>query len=76
MAARPTLSTSLPTGFTFATNRGAEHGDVLGTIQSALAMGDARDAHMREFVSSSLEAKGVLDEWFVDDASFRQALVL
>ena len=59
--------TSLPTGATFATNRGAEQGDVLGTVQSALVLGHARDTHLGEFLSSLLEAKGVCDEWFVDD---------
>ena len=59
--------TSPPTRVTFATNRGAEQGDVLGTIHSALVLGEARDAHMRDFFSSPLEAKGVCDEWFVDD---------
>ena len=59
--------TSLSTEATFATNRGAEQGVVLGTIQSALVLGDARGAHPRDFLSSSLEAKGVCDEWFVDD---------
>ena len=45
-----------------------EHrGDVLGTIQSSLVLGDARGAHLREFFSSPLEDKGVCDEWFVDD---------
>ena len=29
----------------FATISGAEEGDVLGTIQSALVLGDARDTH-------------------------------
>ena len=59
--------TSLPTGATFATNLGAEQGDVLGTVQSALELGQARDAHLGEFLSNPLEAKGVCDEWFVGD---------
>ena len=59
--------TSLPRKATFATNRDAEQGDVLGSIQSALVMGDAPDAHLRVFLFSPLEAKGVCDEWFVDD---------
>ena len=59
--------TSLPSGITFATKRGAEQGDVLGTIQSVLVLGDARDDKMCDFLSSPLEAEGVCDEWFVDD---------
>ena len=55
---RPTLSLLPP--FTFATNRGAEQGDVL-------VLGDALDNHMRDFLSSPLEAKGICDEWLVDD---------
>ena len=35
--------TTLPSGREFSTDRGAEQGDVLGTIQSALVLGDARD---------------------------------
>ena len=62
-----TLVISLPTGATFATNRGAEQGDVLGTIQSALVLGRARDTSLGEFFSSSLKAKGVCDVWFVED---------
>ena len=46
---------------------GGEQGDVLGTIQSALALEQARDAHLGEFFSNLLEAQGVCDEWFVDD---------
>ena len=38
--------TTLPTGATFATNWGAEQGDVLGTIQSALVLKQAREAHL------------------------------
>ena len=34
--------TTLPSGCEFSTDRGAEQGDVLGTIQSALVLGDAR----------------------------------
>ena len=40
---------------------------MLGTVQSALVLGQARDAHLGEFLSNPLEAKGVCDEWFVDD---------
>ena len=46
---------------------GGEQGDVLGTVQSALVLGQARDAHLGEFLSNPLEAKGVCDEWFVED---------
>ena len=59
--------TSLSTEATFATNRGTEQGDVLGTIQSELVLGDARDTHLRDFLSSLRKAKGVCDEGFVDD---------
>ena len=59
--------TTLPTGASFATNWVVEQGDVLGTIQSALVLGQARAAHLGEFLSSSIENKGVCDDWFVDD---------
>ena len=59
--------TTLPSGRVFPTDRGAEQGDVLGTIQSALVLGEARETHMQDFVSTPFEQKGVCDEWFVDD---------
>ena len=59
--------TTLPSGCEFSTDRGAEQGDVLGTIQSALVLGDARASHLQDFLSSPFEQKGVCDEWFVDD---------
>ena len=59
--------TTLSTQATFATNWGAEQGDVLGTVQSAVVLGQAREAHLGEFLSNLLEDKGVCDEWFVDD---------
>ena len=59
--------TTLPSGREFSTDRGAEQGDVLGTIQSALVLGDARESHLRDFLSTPFEQKGVCDEWFVDD---------
>ena len=59
--------TTLPSGREFSTDRGAEQGDVLGTIQSALVLGDARASHLQDFLSSPFEQKGVCDEWFVDD---------
>ena len=43
-----------------ATNRGAEQGDVLGTIQSALVPGHARHAHLGEFLSSPSRGQGRL----------------
>ena len=49
---KPTPSPPSPTGATFATNRETEQGDVLGTIQSALVLGQARDAHVGEFLSN------------------------
>ena len=45
--------TSLPTAATFPTNHGAEHGDVLGTIQSALVLAHVRDSHLGEFYVSN-----------------------
>ena len=63
---KPTLSPPSPQEPP-STNRGAEQGDVLGTIQSALVLGQARDAHRWEFLSNTTEDKGVCDEWFVDD---------
>ena len=59
--------TTLPTGRVFPTDRGAEQGDVLGTIQSALVLGEARETQMQDFLSTPFEQKGVCDEWFVDD---------
>ena len=59
--------TTLPSGREFSTDRGAEQGDVLGTIQSALVLGDARESHLQDFLSTPFEQKGVCDEWFVDD---------
>ena len=59
--------TTLPSGRVFSTDRGAEQGDVLGTIQSALVLGDARESHLQDFLSTPFEQKGVCDEWFVDD---------
>ena len=58
--------TTLPSGREFSTDRGAEQGDVLGTIQSALVLGDARESHLRDFLSTPFEQKGVCDGWFVD----------
>ena len=58
--------TTLPSGRAFSTDRGAEQGDVLG-IQSALVLGDARESHLQDFLSTPFEQKGVCDEWFVDD---------
>ena len=52
---------------TFATNPEAEQGDVLGTVQTALVSAQASEAHLGEFLSNPLEAKGVCDESFVDD---------
>ena len=56
-------SVAFTTRATFATNQGAEQGDVLGTVQSALVLEQAREAHL------GTEDKGVCDEWFVDDGS-------
>ena len=38
--------TTLPSSCEFSTDRGAEQGDVLGTIQSVLVLGDARESHL------------------------------
>ena len=59
--------TTLPSGRVFPTDRRAEQGDVLGTIQSALVLGEARESRMQDFLSTPFEQKGVCDEWFVDD---------
>ena len=40
---------------------------MLGTIQSVLVLGQARDTRLGEFLSNPLDAKGVCDEWFADD---------
>ena len=40
---------------------------MLGTLQSALVLGQARNAQLGEFFSNPIEAKVVCDEWFVDD---------
>ena len=52
------------------TDRGAEQGDVLGTIQSALVLGVACETHLQDFLSSPFEQKGVCDEWFDDGQCF------
>ena len=32
-----------------------------------LVLGDARESHLQDFLSTPFEQKGVWDEWFVDD---------
>ena len=61
---------TLPSGRAFSTDRGAEQGDVVGTIQSALVLGDARETHLQDFFSTPFEQQGFCDEWFVDDGQF------
>ena len=43
----------------------AEQGDVFGTISGALVPVTARAQGLADFTSSSFEAKGVRDEWYV-----------
>ena len=52
-----TPSPTLPSGRAFSTDRGAEQGDVLGTIQFALVLGDARETHMQDFLSTPFEQR-------------------
>ena len=59
-------TTGLPSGMEFSNDRGAEQGDVLGSIQSALALGEARDQHFASSNDSSVYA-GACDEWYTDD---------
>ena len=40
---------------------------MIGTIHSALFLGEARETHLRDCRSSPFEHEGVCDEWFVDD---------
>eukprot|EP00973_Karenia_brevis_P021040 2894177-Karenia_brevis.AAC.1 len=58
---------TLPSGATFSTNRGAEQGDVFGSVQSALTLGDARDAHFARSGTDASCYAGACDEWYVDD---------
>ena len=55
----------LPSGTEFCNDRGAEQGDVLGSIQSALTLGEARSHHFAS--SSDRERSGACDEWYIDD---------
>ena len=64
---KPTPSLPSPREPPSPPNRGAEQSDVLGTIRSALVLGQAREAHLGTFLSNPIEDKGVCDEWFVDD---------
>ena len=59
--------TQLSSGTSWGTNRGAGQGDVFGTISSALVLRTARAEGLAEFASSPKQAKGVCDEWYVDD---------
>jgi len=59
-------TTVLPSGMEFSNDRGAEQGDVLGSIQSALALGEAREHHFASSNDSSVYA-GACDEWYIDD---------
>ena len=52
--------TTLPSGTEVATNRGAEQGDVFGSVQSAFALGKARAEHFAL-------TPGACDEWYIDD---------
>ena len=58
-------TTVLPSGAEFSTDRGAEQGDVLGSIQSALTLGVARQ-HFASTNGSAVYA-GACDEWYIDD---------
>ena len=46
-------ATRLPSGTEFHTNKGAEQGDVFGSVQSTLALGEARKQHFATSDSSS-----------------------
>ena len=59
--------TTLPSVTECSSNRGAEQGDVPGTIQSALVLGSAREAHMHAHITSPFAQQGACDGWHVDD---------
>ena len=54
--------TTLTTGAVCATNMRAEQGDSLGTSQTALVLGEARETQLWDYHSSPFEHKGVCDE--------------
>ena len=64
---KSTSVTMLPSGVEFETNRGAEQGDVLGTIQSALSLGSARATHFATSALNRTSYEGACDEWYIDD---------
>lgn len=59
-------TTVLPSGAEFSNDRGAEQGDVLGSIQSALALGEARSHHFAASSDNGVYACAY-DEWYIDD---------
>ena len=54
--------TILPDGAEFEFDRGAEQGEPLGAIKSALPLGRAR-----EQASTDAGGMGAVDEWYIDD---------
>ena len=48
------------------TSFGAEQGDVLGSIQSALTLGEARKQHFASSNDTDVYL-GACDEWYIDD---------
>ena len=59
-------TTVLPCKTDFDTDRGAEQGDVLGSIQSSLTLGAARSQHFAR-VGDRTFYPGACDEWYIDD---------
>ena len=59
-------TTTLPSGVEVATDRGAEQGDVFGSIQSALALGEARGKHFAT-TPGNATYPGACDQWYIDD---------
>lgn len=62
----------LPCGATHEVNRGAGQGDVFGSANSALALGERVLEHRERFpgmcsTSAPLSGPGAVDEWFIDD---------
>ena len=58
--------TTLPSGTTWRTNKGAEQGDVLGSAQSVLSLGRARAASFVASGPNQAAYTGACDEWYID----------
>ena len=59
--------TTLPSGSEFSTDRGAEQGDVFGSVQSALTLGKARARDFATPQGGHGVYVGACDQWYIDD---------